>query len=95
MKMGGNSRRSRGRVRRTEGASVVLATTIKPFSAPVIQPRVGELRFRCGAIEEDVGVHIPKAGDKVLAVGVDNLPGFGIVLGGASDAGDAIAIWPV
>jgi len=37
-----------------------------------------------------VGVHVPEAGDEVLAVGIDDLARFEIGFGGGDDAGDAV-----
>ena len=44
-----------------------------------------------GGVEVDVSVHVPEAGDEVLAGRVDDLPGFGFQAGGGFDAGDAVA----
>ena len=45
-----------------------------------------------GRVEVDVGVHVPEAGDEVLAFGVDDLSGLWFESRGASDAGDAVAV---
>jgi hypothetical protein len=44
------------------------------------------------AVEVDVGVHIPKAGDEVLALGVDDLPCFGSVPAGILHAQDSVSV---
>ena len=49
-------------------------------------------RSRCGPVEVDMGVHVPEAGDEVLALGVDDLSSFGIELGGGSNGGDSVAV---
>ncbi len=44
------------------------------------------------AVEVDMGMHIPQAGDEVLALGVDDLPCSGSVFAGMLDAEDAVAL---